>query len=52
MNYESLRGLCIEYQNGETNLSDEEIIERIDEAYQDGEITGNEYDHVMRLITE
>lgn len=52
MDYYSLRGLCAEYQNFETNLSEEEIAERIDEAYQNGEVTGNEYDHLMRLITE
>ena len=52
MGYYSLRGLCAEYQNGTTNLEDVEIIERIDEAYQYGEISGNEYDHLMRLITE
>lgn len=50
MDYYSLRGLCAEYQNGTTNLSDEELVERIDEAYQSGEIAGNEYDHLMRLV--
>ena len=45
--FSSNLSLINEYLEGYTNLSLKEIKERIQEDYEDGYISGSEYDHLM-----
>ena len=50
MNYRACLSLINDYMEGRTNLSMEEIKKRIHEAYEDDEINGSQYDHLLRLL--
>ena len=49
-NYHFFRNLIIEYQNGEVDMSEEEIMQMLDEAYEEEKITGREYDNLLCLL--
>ena len=49
-NYKSLKGLIKQYLEGETNVSQEEIEDRIYECYQNDIITGRQYDNLMNMF--
>ena len=48
--YHFLRGLITEFLNGETDFTTEEIMQKLDEAYDENEIDGREYDNLMCLF--
>lgn len=48
--FRSLRGLLNQILNGESNMSPEDFEERVYIAYQDGELSGTEYDWLMNNI--
>mgnify|MGYP003292224652 CR=1 FL=1 len=49
-NYRSLKGLVKQFLESETNLSQEEIEERIYESYQEDVITGRQYDTLTAML--
>lgn len=48
--FRSLRGLLSQILNGEFDMSPEDFEERVYTAYQDGELSGTEYDWLMNNI--
>lgn len=48
--FHSFRGLVNEYLEGYTMLEESELRRRIQEAYEDDEISGTDYDHLMGLL--
>lgn len=49
-NYHFFRNLIKEYQNGEIDISEEQIMEKLDLAYEEETITGREYDNLLCLL--
>lgn len=45
--FRSLCGLMNEIMSGDTDVTPEEFEERVQEAYDNDEITGTQYDHLM-----
>ena len=54
MDYPSLKEMVIRYINDDPRitLTGEEIRERIQRAYNDGEIDGHEYDDCMQYLDD
>lgn len=50
--FSSNLSLVNEYLEGYTNLSLKEIKERIQEDYEDGDISGSQYDHLMGFFID
>lgn len=50
--FSSNLSLVNEYLEGYTNLSLKEIKERIQEDYEDGDISGSEYDYLMGFFID
>ncbi len=48
--FRSLISLVNEFLEGYTGLDLEEILERIENAYENSEIEGHEYDYLTRLL--
>ena len=49
--YRNLKGLVIDYMNG-CGLDSEELKERIQQAYDEDEISGHEYDDLMQYMED
>ncbi|WP_215601521.1 hypothetical protein [Bacillus mycoides] len=48
--FRTLVSLVNEYLEGYTNLSEEEVKNRIQDAYEDDEIDGGQYDHLIGIM--
>jgi hypothetical protein len=48
--FNSLSSLIHDYLNEEIDISEEEIMSRIDEAYEEGDLTGREYDKLICML--
>jgi uncharacterized protein YpiB (UPF0302 family) len=49
--YRELKGLVCDIIDGENHsITEDELIQRIEEAYDNDEISGTQYDHLMNLL--
>jgi hypothetical protein len=49
--YRELKGLVCDIVDGENHsITEDELIQRIEEAYDNDEISGTQYDHLMTLL--
>jgi hypothetical protein len=49
--YRELKGLVCDIVDGENHsITEDELIQRIEEAYDNDEISGTQYDHLMNLL--
>ena len=49
--YRELKGLVCDIVDGENlSITEDELIQRIEDAYDKDEISGTQYDHLMTLL--
>jgi len=49
--YRELKGLVCDIVDGENlSITEDELIQRIEDAYDNDEISGTQYDHLMNLL--
>lgn len=49
-NYGELLSLVNEYHESDTNMTEREVKERIQEYFEDDSIDGSQYDHLIGLL--